>query len=88
MSAGHPEIAFRSTAAAPGAAGSWTVNGNLTLHGQTSPVTVEVKETGGHYVGTCRFKQTGFGMTPVKVAGGTIRVKDEVQIEFDIQLAH
>jgi polyisoprenoid-binding protein YceI len=86
--ASHPEIVFRSTTATPGGAGSWTVNGNLTLHGQTRPVTVEVRETGGHYVGTSRLKQTEFGITPVKVAGGTIRVKDEILIEFDIQLAH
>jgi polyisoprenoid-binding protein YceI len=86
--ASHPEIVFRSTTATPGGAGSWTVNGNLTLHGQTRPVTVVVKETGGHYVGTSRLKQTEFGITPVKVAGGAIRVKDEILIEFDIQLAH
>jgi polyisoprenoid-binding protein YceI len=86
--ASHPEIVFRSTTATPGGAGLWTVKGNLTLHGQTRPVTVEVKETGGHYVGTSRLKQTEFGITPVKVAGGAIRVKDEILIEFDIQLAH
>jgi hypothetical protein len=51
-------------------------------------VTVDVKETGGHYVGTARFKQTEYGITPLKVAEGAIRVKDEVRIEFDIQLAH
>jgi len=86
--ASHPEIVFRSTTAGPAGAGSWTLNGNLTLHGQTRPVTVEVKEAGGHYTGTARLKQTEFGITPVKVAGGTIKVKDEIQIEFDIQLAH
>ncbi|MFL6352992.1 MAG: hypothetical protein ACJ74Z_14245 [Bryobacteraceae bacterium] len=31
-------------------------------------------------------KQTQFGMKPVKVAGRAIKVKDEVRIEFDIQL--
>ena len=86
--ASNPEIVFRSTTAAPGGAASWTVNGNLTLHGQTRPVTVEVKEAGGHYAGTCRLKQTEFGIVPIKAAGGTIRVKDEILIEFDIQLAH
>jgi polyisoprenoid-binding protein YceI len=86
--AGDPEIVFRSTTAVPGGAGSWTLNGNLTLHGQTRPVKVEVKEAGGHYAGTSRFKQTEFGITPVKVAGGAVKVKDEIQIEFDIQLAH
>jgi polyisoprenoid-binding protein YceI len=83
----YPEIAFRSTGAEPLGAGSWKVHGNLTLHGQTRTVTVEVQEKGGHYVGTSRFKQTEFGIKPVKVAGGAIRVKDEIRIEFDIQLA-
>jgi YceI-like domain len=59
----------------------------LTLHGQTRPITVEIRESSGHYVGASRFKQTEFGMKPVKVAGGTIKVKDEVRVEFDIHLA-
>ncbi len=82
-----PEIVFRSAGAEPAGPGSWRVQGNLTLHGQTRPVEVEVRETGGHYVGSARFKQTEFDIKPVKVAGGSIRVKDEVRIEFDIQLA-
>lgn len=82
----YSEIVFRSTSAEAAGPGSWKLSGNLTLHGQTRAVAVEVRETGGHYVGAARFKQTDFGMTPVKVAGGTIRVKDEVRIEFDIQL--
>ncbi|HXI39583.1 MAG TPA: YceI family protein [Bryobacteraceae bacterium] len=81
-----PEIVFRSTNAQPTGAGSWSVMGNLTLHGQTRPVEVQVRETGGHYVGTARFKQTEFDIKPVKVAGGSIRVKDEVRVEFDIWL--
>jgi hypothetical protein len=31
-------------------------------------------------------KQTDFGITPVTVAGGTVKVKDEVKIEFEIAL--
>jgi polyisoprenoid-binding protein YceI len=83
----HPEIAFRSTGAESSGAGSWKVEGNLALHGQTHTVVVEVREEGGHYVGTSRFKLTEFGIQPVKVAGGSIRVKDEIRIEFNIQLA-
>jgi len=83
----HPEIVFRSTAAEAAGPGAWKVRGNLTLHGQTHTVDVEVRADGEHYVGTSRFKQTEFGIQPVKVAGGTIRVKDEVRIEFNIQLA-
>jgi len=28
--------------------------------------------------------QTGFGIKPVKVAGGTVRVKDRVKVSFTI----
>jgi len=83
----YKEIAFRSASVEPAGAGAWNVTGGLTLHGETRPVSLEVRETGGHYAGTCRFKITDFGIKPVKIAGGTVRVKDEVQIEFDIQLA-
>jgi polyisoprenoid-binding protein YceI len=83
----YAEIIFRSTSVEPAGASTWSVRGDLKLHEQTKPVTVEVKEWGGHYMGTSRFKQTDFGIKPVKVAGGTIQVKDEVRIEFDIQLA-
>ncbi len=83
----HPEIVFRSTSAQSTGAGAWTVRGDLTLHGFTQPVTVEVHEKDGHFVGSSTFKQSEFGVKPVKVAGGTIRVKDEVRIEFDVQVA-
>lgn len=82
----NPEIVFRSRNAEQVAPGSWRLSGDLTLHGETQPVTVQVRESGGHYIGNAAFKQTEFGIKPVKVAGGAIRVKDEVQIEFDIQL--
>jgi polyisoprenoid-binding protein YceI len=84
----YAEISFRATSAESSGSQSWTVHGELTLHGQSHPVTVEVREQGSKYTGTSRFLQTEFGMTPVKVAGGTVKVKDEVQIEFDIELAH
>jgi polyisoprenoid-binding protein YceI len=82
----YPEIVFRSTGAEPAGAGSWKVQGNLTLHGQTRPIELEVREVNGHYTGSSRFKQTDFGIKPIKVAGGTVRVKDEVRIEFEIHL--
>jgi polyisoprenoid-binding protein YceI len=83
----YPEIIFRSTKAEASGSGAWRVIGDLTLHGRTKPVSVEVHQNGERYVGTARFKQTEFGIQPVAAAGGSIRVKDEVQIEFDIQLS-
>jgi polyisoprenoid-binding protein YceI len=83
----HPEILFKSTGAEPRGQNSWTVRGDLSLHGQTRPVAVEVTERDGHFVGHALLKQTDFAIKPVRVAGGTVKVKDEIRIEFDIQLA-
>ncbi|HZQ55097.1 MAG TPA: YceI family protein [Bryobacteraceae bacterium] len=83
----YREITFRSTDVEPTGPDAWNVRGNLMLHGETHIVTVQVRQANGHYIGSSRFKQSDFGIKPVKVAGGTIRVKDEVQIGFDIQLA-
>jgi len=30
--------------------------------------------------------QSGFGITPVRVAGGTVKVKDEIKVAFSIAL--
>jgi polyisoprenoid-binding protein YceI len=84
----YPHIVFHSTAVEPSDSGSWQVHGNLTLHGQSHPVTVEVSEKAGHYIGNSLLKLTDFGIKPVRFAGGTVRVKDQIRIEFDIQLAH
>jgi polyisoprenoid-binding protein YceI len=82
-----PEIVFRSTAAEPTGPGSWRVRGTLTLHGQTQPVTAVVRETAGRYEGNSLLKLADFGIKPIRIAGGTVKVKDEIRIEFDIQLA-
>ena len=36
------------------------------------------------YRGSATLKQTDFGMKPIRIAGGAIKVKDEVKIDFDI----
>jgi polyisoprenoid-binding protein YceI len=79
-----PDIRFVSTGIIERQPGLWTVQGDLTLHGQTHVVTATVMREEGHYRGTASFKQTSFGITPVSVAGGTVKVKDEVKIDFDI----
>jgi polyisoprenoid-binding protein YceI len=81
----HQEIVFKSTAAKPAGEGRWTLLGNLTLRGQTRPVTVQVTLKDGRYTGETTVKQTDFGIKPPGKAG--IRAKDEVRIEFDVRLA-
>jgi hypothetical protein len=48
------------------------------------PVVVLVSLEAGHYRGSASFKQSNFGTDPIRIAGGTVKVKDEVKIEFDI----
>jgi polyisoprenoid-binding protein YceI len=87
LDVGHfPEIHFRSTGVEPNGTDHWMVRGNLDLHGQTHPVSFEVALKDGLYQGSVVLKQTGFGITPVKVAGGTVKVKDEVKVAFSIAL--
>jgi polyisoprenoid-binding protein YceI len=78
------EIRFRSTTVKRSGQGRWTVQGDLTLHGQTHAVTLEVKEQNGHYKGAAQLKQRDFGVEPVSVAGGAVKVKNELRVEFDI----
>jgi len=81
------EIIFQSTSAEPNGAEHWIVHGNLTVHGQTQPVTVEASRQAGHFTGQVTIKQTSFGIKPIRIAGGAVKVKDDVVIEFDVQLA-
>jgi hypothetical protein len=79
-----PEISFQSNRVKSTGNDHWEVHGNLRLHGQVQPIIVTVALQGGHYRGLVSFKQTSFGINPVRIAGGTVKVKDEVKIEFDI----
>ena len=81
----YQEIVFKSTGAEPTGQGRWTLRGNLTLHGQTRPVTVLVTIKDGRYTGESTVKQTDFGMKPPGKMG--VRAKDEVTIQFDVWLS-
>jgi polyisoprenoid-binding protein YceI len=79
-------IEFHSTAVKQKGAVGLVVTGDLTLHGETHPVVVTVTRADSRYKGKATVKQTAFGMKPVTVAGGTVKVKVEVEIDFEIAL--
>jgi len=79
-----PEIRFHSITLEANGSGKWTARGDLTLHGQTHPVQVSVAGSKGHYRGSAVLHQKDFGITPVTVAGGSIKVKDEVRVDFEV----
>jgi polyisoprenoid-binding protein YceI len=80
----YSEITFRSTKVEQKSDGEISVSGNLMLHGQTRPINVRVLSNQLHYRGSTTLKQTEFGIKPITVAGGTIKVKDEIRIDFDV----
>jgi hypothetical protein len=82
--ANFPEIRFASRTIEAKGNDRFQVAGELTLHGVTRPVVVKVERRNDRYVGSATFKQTEFGIKPVSVGGGTIKVKDAVEIVFDI----
>ena len=80
-------ISFHSVAVQRLEAGGWLVRGELDLHGRIHGVLVNVKPEGGHYKGSVPVRQSDFGIVPISVAGGTVKVKDEIVIDFDIVAA-
>ena len=80
----YGDITFLSTAIAPAGTDKWTVTGQLTIHGQTRPLTFPVARQNGAYRGTVPVKQRDYGIEPISIAGGTVKVKDEIKIQFEI----
>lgn len=89
----YPRIAFRSVSIT-GVAKSgenrygFTLNGDLSLHGTTKriavPLTATVTPAEIRVSGKYRLKQTDYGIKPYSAAGGTIKVRDTVTINFSI----
>jgi len=86
----YPEIVFESTGISSDKVGVYSVSGNLTLHGQTHPIQVNVKQVNiglpgpENYQGSAKLKQTTFGIQPISIGGGAVKVKDEIDVVFTI----
>jgi polyisoprenoid-binding protein YceI len=72
----------------PGLDGS--LFGTLTLHGQqralVAPVHAIRAGEGWRVTGTVRFKQSEFGIEPYSGFAGTVGVRDEVEVEYELRL--
>lgn len=79
-----PEIHFKSSRVEKTGPEHFRVTGKLSLHGVSKQLAFEM--TGGpqRYQGKTKFKQTEFGIEPVNAGGGAVKVKDELELEFDI----
>jgi polyisoprenoid-binding protein YceI len=87
-----PEIRYDCTRiTASGAADRYSVvlQGELTLHGETHPMpisaSVVISGDALRASGDFSVSQRAYGIAPVIVAGGAIKLKDEVKFTFDIR---
>ncbi len=80
----YPQILFQSTRAEREGVDAWKVDGTLTLHGVTRPLTVSVRRDKDAYVGAVHIKQTDFGIQPIRVGGGLVTVKNELDVRFEV----
>jgi polyisoprenoid-binding protein YceI len=92
-SAKHPKINFKSVSVADlkptgGETYSFMLNGDLTLHGVTKriavPVSLTINAQELRAIGKYTLRQTDFGIKPYSAAGGTIKVKNEITVNFNI----
>jgi polyisoprenoid-binding protein YceI len=79
-----PDITFASTTIEPAGADRWKVTGHLSIHGQTRVIAFPVGGSDGRYRGEVLINQRDFGIEPIKVAGGTVKVRDELKVQFEI----
>ena len=54
---------------------------------QRSSIAVSVARENGRYTGSATLRQSEFAITPISIAGGTVKVKDEIAVDFDIVMA-
>jgi len=80
----YPEIRFVSSRIEPSGGQRFRVTGTLQLHGTSRELSFDVTGGPDHYQGKTKLKQTDFGIQPVSVAGGTVKVKDELELNFDV----
>jgi polyisoprenoid-binding protein YceI len=81
----HPTITFRSRRV-DGSAGSFTLNGELTIMGVTRPVMVQGRVTDGRVVGGATVVQSRWGIRPYSAFFGALKLSDEVKLDFDVAL--
>jgi polyisoprenoid-binding protein YceI len=85
-----PEIVFRSSKVVCSPAGDQryrvSIEGVLCLHGEENSETMEVQlvrsDDSLRIYGDCRLRQTDYGLPIASVAGGMLRIKDELKFVF------
>ena len=92
----YPTIAFASKSVRPTGSTTWNVDGDLTVHGVTNPVTLTVEfggvatdpwdNTKAFFSASTEFDRESFGLTwNQPLAGGGVLVGKKIRVELEIQ---
>ena len=83
---GTTPITFRSTRVTD-AGGQLTVTGDLTMAQATRPATFAATlDSAGRASGTVKLRQSEWGITPYRALMGALKVRDEVEVSFEVAL--
>ncbi len=66
--------------------GGYHINGELSLHGVTKSVDFDIDTSGSNLKGRFTLLQKDYGIKPFKAMMGTLKIKNEIDIEFDLSL--
>ena len=84
---GDGAASFTSSRIITSGASGGAIEGSLTLSGKTQPVRLQVTTPGsGRYRGTATVVQSAFGIKPYVGFFGALKLRDEVGVEFDVDL--
>lgn len=79
---------FTSSQIVPSGSSGGAIEGTLTLNGKTQPARLQVTEPGpGRYRGSATVVQSAFGIKPYSGFFGALKLRDEVGVEVEADLA-
>jgi len=67
--------------------GGYKIDGDLSLHGVTKSIDFEIDTSGGNLKGMIALLQKDYGIKPFKAMMGTLKIKNEINIGFDLSLS-
>ena len=85
---GGGTASFASSRIIPSGASGGAIEGTVTLNGKTQPARLQVTTPGPDvYRGAATLTQTAFGIKPYTGFFGALKLRDEVGLEFEVDLA-
>ena len=85
---GGATATFASARIITSGASGGAIEGSVTLNGKTQPSRLQVTTPGpGRYRGTATLVQSAFGIKPYTGFFGALKLRDEVAVEFEVDLS-